>query len=108
MVKYCKQNNCSYPVFGGGYCLKHQSMRHGGRWNYILKAKEFKKSNALCKANLEGCTKKTQDVHHKKGRSGSLLMDENYWLPVCRNCHRIIEQNPKMAKELGLSESRLN
>jgi hypothetical protein len=42
-----------------------------------------------------------------KGRIGPLLLDISNYLAVCRECHKIIEENPEMAKKLNLSKSRL-
>ncbi len=50
---------------------------------------------------------RTTDIHHKKGRIESLLLDTRYWLAVSRNGHREIEENPDWAKEQGYSLSRL-
>tara|TARA_Y100000592_G_scaffold37730_1_gene59702 strand:+ start:1052 stop:1198 length:147 start_codon:yes stop_codon:yes gene_type:complete len=40
-----------------------------------------------------------------RGR-GIYHLDVDTWLPVCRNCHTWIENNPVDAKELGFSISR--
>jgi hypothetical protein len=61
-----------------------------------------------CEAKLQGCTGSSQDVHHKAGRVGDNYLKISTWLAVCRNCHSWIETNPEAAKDLGLSESRLN
>lgn len=53
-----------------------------------------------------GRVEKATDVHHKKGRIGELLFDVRHFLPVCRNHHTWIEQNPKSSKAWGFSESR--
>lgn len=68
--------------------------------------KAYKKKNSQCQVMLQGCSKITTDVHHMRGRLGSNLMDERYWIAVCRNCHRWIEEHPKAAKKLGFSTSR--
>ena len=69
----------------------------------------YKKTHKMCEAKLPGCTLVGQDVHHMAGKaSDELYIDTTQWLFVCRHCHRIIEENPVMAKELGLSKSRLN
>lgn len=60
-----------------------------------------------CEAGLEGCTGMASEVHHKKGRIGENFLDVSTWLAVCHHCHIEIETKPAMAKELGLSESRL-
>jgi len=62
--------------------------------------------NCVCKAKLPGCLGIATDIHHKKGHN-IYFLDISTWLPVCRLCHKWIEEHPKEAKELGLSESRL-
>lgn len=52
--------------------------------------------------------KPTVDLHHKKGRSGSLFLDPKYWLAVSREGHQKIEENPMWAKEMGYSLDRLS
>lgn len=58
------------------------------------------------------------EVHHKKGRVGyaddwarrngiPLLIDVRYFLPVSREGHNKIENNPEWAKALGYSHDRL-
>lgn len=49
----------------------------------------------------------TNQVHHKKGRIGSLLLDQRYWLAVSPEGHRRIENNPEWAKENNYSLNRL-
>lgn len=72
---------------------------------YAVLRTEFlsKKENKVCP--ITGGP--TTDVHHKKGRIGSLLLDTNYWLAVSREGHKQIEENPVWAKEMGYSLSRL-
>ena len=54
------------------------------------------------------CGLDAKDIHHKKGRNTiELLLDERYWLFVCRHCHSIIENRPLWAKEFGYSLDRL-
>lgn len=80
-------------------------------------AKKFKEDNPLCVVNVNGCTRKTNDVHHKMGKVGyanieaikrgiKLLVDVRYFLPVCRNCHTYIESNSGWAYEKGYSLKR--
>jgi hypothetical protein len=54
------------------------------------------------------------DIHHAMGRIGfaddkeiPLLLDTRYFVPLCRDAHRWIEEHPKEAKEQGYSYSRL-
>ena len=53
------------------------------------------------------CKNLSEDLHHAKGRVGSLLTDVRYFKALCRRCHRWVEDNPEEAKALGLSLSRL-
>ena len=50
---------------------------------------------------------RTTDVHHKKGRIGSLLLDQRFWLAVSADGHVKIEKNPIWAKEKGFSLNRI-
>jgi hypothetical protein len=45
-------------------------------------------------------------VHHKRGRTGDLLVNKDYFLACCLNCHRYIEDHPAVAIENGWSISR--
>lgn len=125
MAKECKANQCSNSRFGKGYCKFHQWMRpevvakayapkKRARIKtvsdrlaselsiYNPRAKEYKQENPECQARVSGvCTYHTSDVHHKKGR-GIYLLDEDYWMPICRPCHTWIDLNPIQAKEMGL------
>ncbi|QQU04200.1 hypothetical protein [Myroides odoratus] len=73
---------------------------------YTILRKEFLSDpkNQICPITKQPTT----DVHHKKGRVGSLFLDTRYWLAVSREGHRIIEENPEWAKENGYSLNRLN
>lgn len=66
---------------------------------YNKRVKEWKKGKicAVCK------TDKCEDNHHMKGRGGEMLMNEDFWLPVCRWCHTCLTDNPSFAYEHGYS-----
>lgn len=72
---------------------------------YIVLRIEFlgKKENSICPVTGE----KTTEIHHKKGRVGSLFLNTKFWLGVSRKGHLKIENNPEWAKENGFSENRL-
>lgn len=75
---------------------------------YDKVAKQYKKEHPKCEADLEGCTKKTTDIHHQAGRSNAaLLINTNYFLACCRSCHSWIEIHPHEALAMGLSVPRL-
>lgn len=45
--------------------------------------------------------KRTEDVHHTRGRAGELLLDERFWLAVSRMGHDWIQKNPDKARAKG-------
>lgn len=56
---------------------------------------------------VKGCSKLSNQIHHKAGRIGILLLLTDWWLAVCETCHDKIENEPKWAKAQGYSISRL-
>lgn len=73
---------------------------------YDKKRTAFLAMYPYCQAKLPGCSGTATDVHHKAGR-GENYLKISTWLAVCRYCHHWIEVHPQTAKEMGLSESRL-
>lgn len=78
----------------------------------LVELKEYRKlrdgylsANKVCEHPK--CKNLSEDLHHAKGRVGSLLTDVRYFKALCRKCHRWVEDNPEEAKALGLSLSRL-
>lgn len=57
----------------------------------------FLLANPLCVACKNGTA---INIHHKFGR-GELLMDEQYWLQVCLECHVKIHNRPEWARKAG-------
>jgi hypothetical protein len=39
------------------------------------------------------------EVHHQRGRLGSLLLDQRFWIPVCARHHRWIHDHPDKARQ---------
>lgn len=72
---------------------------------YSKLRKIFLSNHAICHAKIYKCSLHATEVHHKKGR-GKYHLDTTTWLPVCRNCHNWIENNPAEAIELGFSQPR--
>ncbi len=70
---------------------------------YKILAAELKPLHPKCQGNLSGCTGKTTDIHHSKGRRGILLIISRYFKYLCHDCHDFCTVNSKEAKELGLS-----
>lgn len=75
---------------------------------YFERREKFLALRKKCEAGLPGCTKIPTQVHHGAGRIGENFLNTETWVAVCRMCHQEIELNPEMAKEVGLSVSRLS
>lgn len=72
---------------------------------YTVKRKKFLAENPRCAVYPKLMA---TDVHHKKGRVGSLFLDETWWLPVSRIGHNFIGENPEWAYKMGFSLLRLS
>lgn len=73
---------------------------------YLKKKKEYLTAHIRCE--VKWCNRVSEDLHHVKGRTGKLLYDERYFLAVCREHHRKIEDFPDWAIQNGYSLKRLN
>lgn len=77
---------------------------------YLKLRKEFLKEHSCCVAKLAGCTHCIPEgltIQHTRGRVGSLYLDTRYWITLCLNCHRWVNENPEQAIGLGLAKLRL-
>lgn len=72
---------------------------------YLLANKLFlaKEENQFCPvmAKLHGKTVRATEVHHRNGREGERLNDQEYWIAVSNEGHKYIHANPKVAYEQG-------
>jgi len=68
---------------------------------YSILRKNYLSNHPMCEARFEVCSFDASDIHHKKGRVGDLYLNDTEFMSVCRECHRYIHDNPKLAKELG-------
>lgn len=41
------------------------------------------------------------EIHHTRGRAGSLLLDERFWLPLSKQGHRWVHENMNEARKHG-------
>lgn len=71
---------------------------------YLKKREVFLKNR---KCEFLGCIKAARDVHHRNGRIGKNYLDEKTWVALCREHHNHVHLNPKIARTLKLSNSRL-
>jgi 5-methylcytosine-specific restriction endonuclease McrA len=72
--------------------------------HYSTVRREYLRQNPTCAL----CGVEATEVHHKRGRVGVDLINKDYFLAVCRECHQLIELNPTWARKLGYSISRLS
>lgn len=122
-MKQCNHEECTNPVFSKGRCRWHMekkplsakpkkrispfSAKHLEKLGeYKQNRNAFLKGHPMCMAELNGCTREATEVHHALGRIGDLLTDVKHFKAVCHSCHVVIENEPEMAKELGLSGTR--
>lgn len=83
--------------------LKRMSQKREADYKAYLKERdEFLAKNKFCEMLGIGCSIKSQDLHHMKGRTGKLLRDKMWWFPICSRCHRWIHDNMKEARRRGL------
>lgn len=51
--------------------------------------------------DCEICGRKATQIHHKRGRFQERLVDMEYFMSVCYNCHEWIHRNPIEAYSKG-------
>ena len=70
---------------------------------YAAMKKQWRQSHALCEVCKERWTHRNwaNDVHHQRGKAGTLLIDQRFWLAVCRPCHSYIQDNKAEARAKG-------
>lgn len=68
------------------------------RRHQYIKAKNRFLLNRMCAVFPK---KKASQIHHMRGRLGSLLLDERFWLPTSATGHRKIHDNPEWARSKG-------
>lgn len=64
---------------------------------YSVQRRAFLDRRPHCAATelaFTSCTRWATDVHHLRGRIGSLMLDENNWAPMCRSCHAWVTDHP--------------
>lgn len=115
-IKLCTVKGC---LNEGRYCRLHQvetfkatpaikreaDAKKEMNNQYKKIAKKFITVHPKCQ--VQGCNQVSECVHHKRGRIGELLIDTRYFMAVCFDHHRQIEENPDWAKSNGYSLSRL-
>lgn len=75
---------------------------------YFKLRQVFLKEHPRCECGRPGCRRKSTEIHHSAGRSGSNFLDVSTWRAVARVCHRWAEENPEAAKLAGVSKNRIS
>lgn len=108
--KYCK--NCATRLSGNTNKRSPVSQKQkvlNREYSQLRTAFLALPENTTCRAKMQGCTglyPETMTIHHSRGR-GEYMLDQLSWIPLCMSCHRWVEENPREAKKMGLSYSRL-
>jgi hypothetical protein len=76
---------------------------------YTKEARAFVKANPECMLKMEGCTKKSQCVHHRKGKDSiERLMDTKWWWGSCLHCNVLAEAKDALARSKNIKLSKFN
>lgn len=63
---------------------------------------EMRKTFLAYRGSCERCGKERPlEVHHIRGRTGTLLIDRRWFLGICKDCHKFIHEHVKTAKAEG-------
>lgn len=81
---------------------KRDNFEEGTVCAIVEKMQEYQQYKELFK----DCQYFATDYHHPAGKIEYELLTKEV-IPLCRSCHRIVEEKPLLAKEIGLSKSRL-
>lgn len=65
---------------------------------------KFLAENPWCQAcRLYGFVRcPSGEIHHLRGRTRKLQNDVRFWRALCRRCHVLVNQDPALARHLGL------
>jgi len=116
MPKSCLADDCENPRFGKGFCKWHQHMRTDKKKPSGIKPISDKKAEDLkvyrkvrdaylkeiTECEVHDCSNKSTHIHHKSGRNGKTLYDDNLFMAVCNKCHpQRIHENPAWSRAMG-------
>ena len=75
---------------------------------YNAERRKFLAENWTCWACVHtgvNRVKRSEDLHHARGRLNGLLLDKRYWVALCREHHDRVEADKPWARALGLLPS---
>lgn len=64
---------------------------------YEKRKKVFLTGNTRCFACGHRIRYQDRELHHLRGRAGTLFLDERFWRMACDECHELIHQHPAWA-----------
>lgn len=121
-VNICVQHSYSSLTRRSGFTRSKKRLKRGPLKTtsnkHALRLREYKELRALFLKKHPTCAlfaytfqnrrlaidaPEATDIHHAKGRAGTLLNDTRYWIPLTRTAHREIELNPAWAMRHGFT-----
>jgi hypothetical protein len=68
----------------------------------------FLSTRPFCRIKSVVCTSAATIVHHLKGRTPKVILDEHYWCEACPSCNLYVEEHPDWAMENGFKISKFD
>lgn len=86
--------------------IGHAQETRMARRRYTAAKRLFLERHPWCKVcemlnRINGSIERSTDIHHTRGRLGTLLLHEPWWVPCCRACHDYVGRHPGWAREHG-------
>lgn len=97
LQKYCSKE-CEKECSDGPKAINRKSEKRADQ-EEVYKA--LKKAYMLKEPFCERCARNATEIHHKNGRNGDRLNDINFFMSICRDCHKWVHNHPKEARENG-------
>ena len=80
--------------------IRKRSVKMAKRMNQYLKQRAvYLAKHPWCM--VYGKPHKATEIHHSRGRVGTLLLDERFWFAVGESAHHWIHDEPAMARAEG-------
>lgn len=67
---------------------------------------DYLNDHSVCE--FPGCDSVLVTLHHKRGRSGKMVYNKKHFIALCWPHHSFAEENATKAKQLKISENRLD
>jgi hypothetical protein len=87
------------------FCLICVCFKTGIDWNEAKALAKIYHNPIQAFGRLGVLPNPSTETHHQRGRIGSLLTDERFFIPCCRPCRSVPHDNPARARQLELLAS---